>query len=104
MLFSEEMSVLSDRFRDITITLPTPSPLPPSFPATWLLPESIDHVIRFTHSDYNDHSSAAELTILFPTASDIAIDPMPLRSIFLAIAKSGRAHNQSPAPDRRSEA
>src|SRR5271168_449966 len=51
MLFSEEMSVLSDRFRDITITLPTASSLPPTYPATWLVPESIDHVIRFTHSD-----------------------------------------------------
>jgi ABC-2 type transport system ATP-binding protein len=107
MLFSEEMSVLSDRFRDITITLPTPSPLPPSFPATWLLPETVDHVIRFIHSDYNNITTAAELAATFPTASDIAIDAMPLRSIFLAIAKSARVHNrfaQSPTPDRRSEA
>jgi ABC-2 type transport system ATP-binding protein len=104
MLFSEEMSVLSDRFRDITVTLPTPSPLPPNLPATWLIAETVDHVIRFVHSDYNDLTTAAELTSIFPAARDIAIDPMPLRSIFLAIAKSGRAHNQSPAPDRRSEA
>ena len=107
MLFSEEMSVLSDRFRDITITLPTPSPLPPHFPASWLLPETVDHVIRFIHSDYNDHTTAAELAVTFPTASDIAIDPMPLRSIFLAIAKSARVHtrsNQSQTSSRRSEA
>src|SRR5580704_6978900 len=51
MLFSEEMAVLSDRFRDITITMPTALPLPPNFPATWLLPETVDHVIRFIHSD-----------------------------------------------------
>jgi ABC-2 type transport system ATP-binding protein len=104
MLFSEEMSALSDRFRDITVTLPTPSPLPTTFPATWLMPETIDHVIRFVHSDYNGESSDRELATIFPSASDIAIGPMPLRSIFLAIAKSGRVHNQSPAPDRRSEA
>jgi len=107
MLFSEEMSVLSDRFRDITITLPTPSPLPATIPATWLVPETVDHVIRFVHSDYNDRTTAAELTSIFPSARDIAIDPMPLRSIFLAIAKSGRAHNHAPqslAPGRRSEA
>jgi ABC-2 type transport system ATP-binding protein len=109
MLFSEEMSVLSDRFRDITITLPTPSPLPPNFPATWLIPETVDHVIRFIHSDYNDATTAAELAATFPTASDIAIDAMPLRSIFLAIAKSACVHNrssqsQSQTSGRRSEA
>jgi ABC-2 type transport system ATP-binding protein len=107
MLFSEEMSVLSDRFRDITVTLPTPLPLPATLPATWLMPEAIDHVIRFIHSDYNDLTTTTELSTIFPTARDIAIDPMPLRAIFLAIAKSGRIHNhapQSPTSGRRSEA
>ena len=110
MLFSEEMSVLSDRFRDITITLPTPSPLPATIPATWLVPETVDHVIRFVHSDYNDRTTAAELTSIFPSARDIAIDPMPLRSIFLAIAKSARAERfhgtaaQSSAVEKRSVA
>jgi ABC-2 type transport system ATP-binding protein len=104
MLFSEEMSVLSDRFRDITVTLPIPSPLPPNFPSTWLLPEAVDHVIRFVHSDYTGQPSDLELAAIFPSATDIAIDPMPLRSIFLAIAKSGRVHNQSQPSGRRSEA
>ncbi len=104
MLFSEEMSVLSDRFRDVTVTLPTPAPMPQSFPATWLMPEAVDHVFRFVHSDYRGDASDRELAAMFPLASDIAIDPMPLRSIFLAIAKSARVHNQSPASGRRSEA
>ena len=107
MLFSEEMSVLSDRFRDITITLPTPSPLPPGPPSTWLIPQTVDHVIRFVHSDYQGLATDHELATIFPTATDISADPMPLRSIFLAIARSGRAHNPSPqslAAGRRSEA
>jgi ABC-2 type transport system ATP-binding protein len=36
ILFSEEMSALSDRFREITITLRTPSPVPQNIPSTWL--------------------------------------------------------------------
>jgi ABC-2 type transport system ATP-binding protein len=107
MLFSEEMSVLSNRFRDIAITLPTPSPLPPGLPSTWLIPQTVDHVIRFVHSDYQDPATDHELATIFPSATDITADPMPLRSIFLAIAKSGRTHNPSPqslAPGRRSEA
>jgi hypothetical protein len=71
------------------------------------MPESIDHVIRFVHSDYTGQPSDLELATVFPTASDIAIDAMPLRAIFLAIAKSGRVHNrssQSQTSGRRSEA
>jgi ABC-2 type transport system ATP-binding protein len=109
MLFSEEMSTLSDRFRDVTVTLQAPMATPLNLPATWLLAESADHVVHFIHSDYEADVSDRELASAFPVARDITADPMPLRSIFLAIAKSGRAFNrgsesesESPATGERS--
>jgi ABC-2 type transport system ATP-binding protein len=94
LLFSDEMSVLSNRFREITITLEAPTPLPASMPATWLLPETVDCVARFIASEYRSDTTPSEIAALFPTARNIEAEPMPLRSIFLAIAKSGRKSGQ----------
>ena len=96
LLFSEEMASLSARFRAVEITLPdSSSAVPSDLPVTWLLAEHTGSVLRFIDSHFDPNSSPASLKARFPTASDIAIEAMPLRAIFLAIAKSGR-----PAPGR----
>jgi ABC-2 type transport system ATP-binding protein len=95
LLFSEEMSVLSARFRDVTITLENLMPLPENLPQTWLQPQLTDHVFHFVHSAYHEQHSEIELAKAFPTARDIAFEPMPLRQIFLAVAKSGRLRTVS---------
>jgi ABC-2 type transport system ATP-binding protein len=90
LLFSEEMSVLSDRFREVTVTLSSPAPLPAKLPASWLQAQSVDCVVRFVHSSYKDQTTAREVAAILPSARNVSYDPMPLRSIFLAIAKSHR--------------
>jgi ABC-2 type transport system ATP-binding protein len=95
LLFSEEMSVLSDRFREVTVTLDSPSPLPGNLPPSWLQPQTADCVLRFVHSDFNEDRTPRELAERFPSARGIAFDPMPLRSIFLAVAKAGRSRASS---------
>jgi ABC-2 type transport system ATP-binding protein len=92
LLFSEEMYVLNDRFREVTITLSTPVQLPEPIPSNWLQPEATECVLRFVQNDFNENSSPRELAEKFSGARDISFEPMPLRSIFLAIAKSGRNH------------
>jgi ABC-2 type transport system ATP-binding protein len=91
LLFSEEMSVLSERFREVTITFPDSATLPANMPATWLQPQAADCVVRFVLSSYQQHTSERETAELFPSARDITFDPMSLRQIFLAIAKSNRS-------------
>jgi ABC-2 type transport system ATP-binding protein len=103
LLFSEEMAALAGRFREVTITLEDPSPLPANLPSAWLQPQSADCVIRFVDSDYKDGASERELAERFPSARDISLDPMPLRSIFLAIARSNRAQSQSAAGEAESK-
>jgi ABC-2 type transport system ATP-binding protein len=89
LLFSEEMSTLSERFRSVTVTLDHQSPLPANLPSYWLQPEAADHIVHFVHSSYSEQA-AAELQKFFPSATDVTLDPMTLRSIFLAVAKSSR--------------
>jgi ABC-2 type transport system ATP-binding protein len=96
LLFSEEMTTLSNRFREVTITLAGPSPLPANLPAAWLEPQTADCVLRFVQSDFSDERSPREMAERFPAARDIGFEPISLRQIFLAIAKSARgAHGGS---------
>lgn len=94
MLFSEEMAALSSRFREVTVTLDEAAAMPESRPAEWLQFEAAGPLIRFVHSGFHGEPSQRELAQAFPKARDIALDPMPLRSIFLAIAKAGRTRAQ----------
>jgi ABC-2 type transport system ATP-binding protein len=97
LLFSEEMATLTDRFREVTITLDQPSNLPQKFPSTWLRPEVSEFVIRFIDSNYQGEATAQTIAAMFPSARDIAPVPMPLRAIFLAIAKSSREKDRTAA-------
>ncbi len=103
LLFSEEMSTLADRFREITITLNGPAQLPDAMPHEWLLAEAGDAVLRFVHSAYRGDTSERELRERFPAARNIEAGPMPLRAIFLAMAKSGRKQRSAQPPSRSIE-
>jgi ABC-2 type transport system ATP-binding protein len=96
LLFSEEMTTLSDRFRAVTVTLAAPQPLPASLPTSWLQVEASESVVRFVDSACDPAAGPSQFAAIFPSARDITLDPMSLRSIFLAIAKSKRGNNQSP--------
>jgi len=88
MLFSEEMASLLGRFRAVTVGMITG--IPGEMPAEWFNAESADGVFRFIHSKYLGDESEAEVRARLPWATEISFEPMPLRSIFLAIAKAGQ--------------
>jgi ABC-2 type transport system ATP-binding protein len=97
LLFSEEMASLSARFREVEITLPaSSSPVPADLPAAWLLTEHTGSVLRFIDSHFDPDTSPSALASRFPDSTGIAIEAMPLRAIFLAIAKSGRPASGRP--------
>lgn len=89
--FAEELGTLSNRFREIEITFDNPPPLPAPWPAAWLEPASAAAVLRFVDSHFDPQSTPAEIRRLFPSARSVAINPMPLRAIFVSLAKSARA-------------
>jgi ABC-2 type transport system ATP-binding protein len=97
LLFSEEMGVLSDRFREVTVILENPGPgsavpsvnLSPS----WLQYEATDSMVRFVHNACRGEETRAEVGKMFPGARSIEMEPMALRAIFLAIAKEKRGRD-----------
>ena len=100
LLFAEEMTSLTNRFREITITLPPPAPGEPAAvltqsatpPESWLLLEQTLTAARFVHIHADTEPVDAQIATVFPTtvAPNIQATPMTLRGIFLALAKSGR--------------
>jgi ABC-2 type transport system ATP-binding protein len=88
--FSEEMTSLTERFREIEITLANSSPSPGSWPAAWLNREQSATVVRFVDSHFNQERTMAEVQGVFGAVQQINVSPMPLRAIFVTLAKAGR--------------
>jgi ABC-2 type transport system ATP-binding protein len=88
--FSEEMTALSARFREVEVTLDAVPALPGSWPATWLRVETSAAVVRFVESQFDEARTFAEVRKMFGEPRGISITPMPLRSIFVTLAKAER--------------
>src|SRR6266566_1612710 len=95
--FVEEMSALSERFREIEVVLDGPVELPRNLPSSWLNPEQCSAVVRFTHSRYEPHRNDVEIRHHLPRVREIEARCIPLRAIFVALAKS--AKNTTPRGD-----
>ena len=88
--FTEELSTLSARFREVEVTLHEPAALPPQWPAEWLNPETTGVVARFVDSQFYAAGGEGAVRRAFPQARAITARSMSLRSIVVALAKSSR--------------
>jgi ABC-2 type transport system ATP-binding protein len=94
LLFSEDMNTLAARFREVTVTLPEAAAVRRDDPASWIGVEVAGPTIHFVHSNYEGEATERQVAAAFPTARSIVYDPMPLRAIFLAVAKSERGRSR----------
>jgi ABC-2 type transport system ATP-binding protein len=92
LLFSEKLSVLAERFREVEVTIRgvEDARLPADVPATWINVRCSGSTVSFVDSQFSGKTSAV-ITALFPDAEGTVVQPMTLRSIVVAIARSGRA-------------
>ena len=86
--FSEEIDSLRQRFREMIVTLEAPESVPTGMPEKWLLPEASGTVVRFIESHYDEQKTEDDVRRLFPHLRNLAANPLPLRSIFIALAKT----------------
>lgn len=89
--FSEEMTSLSERFREVEVTVETPSALPSGrdWPSSWIRPESTSAFVRFVETRFEPERTSTDIRRLFGNVLQISANPMPLQSIFIALARSG---------------
>src|SRR6185312_5121173 len=93
--FTEEMGALSTRFRSVEVVMGERSAMPAGLPGTWLPEtwlnlEQAGPVARFTDSRFSAEEHDAQMRRMFPDAREVNVSAMPLRSIFVALAKSAR--------------
>ncbi|OLB87981.1 MAG: ABC transporter [Acidobacteria bacterium 13_2_20CM_2_57_6] len=89
--FSEEMTSLAARFREVEITFETDSVLPSPIPGNWLQAKAAGGVVRFVESQFDDQRTGAEIQRVFGHVKTVAFRAMSLRAIFLAIARKTEA-------------
>jgi ABC-2 type transport system ATP-binding protein len=90
LMFSEEMTSLATRFREIEVTLHTSPALPTedAWPSNWLAPRSSHVMVRFVETQFDSERTTSQIGKVFGETRQISMNPMPLRTIFLALARS----------------
>ncbi len=88
--FSEEMTSLINRFREVELTFDAPPTMPKEAPKTWLQMNVSATVARFIDSGFDSERTRADVQAFFGEPRIITFSPMSLRSVFLAMAKSAR--------------
>lgn len=94
LVFSDEMSELANRYREIELTLESPSGLPGELPESWMEISCSSTGIRFIESNFDEERTRAEIEKIFGKHRNLTFTPMSLRSIFLATAKAGRGSKE----------
>jgi ABC-2 type transport system ATP-binding protein len=86
---SEEMTSLTARFREVEVMVDSPPlvPLDRPWPAHWLRPETSPALVRFVETHFDAERTPAEIRRLFGDVRNISANPMPLRAIFITLAR-----------------
>lgn len=87
--FSEEMTSLTARFREIEVVAEPPATFPGAqWPVNWLRPEAAPALIRFVETRFDPERTSSEIRRLFREVRQISVNPMPLRAIFVTLARN----------------
>ena len=87
---SEDVPSIRSRFREVELTMDAPVTVPQDLPSNWLHPSADGNTFKFIDSSFHKDAILSEVLNRFGTVQHAAFNPMTIRSIFLAIAKSSR--------------
>jgi ABC-2 type transport system ATP-binding protein len=85
--FSEEMTSLLARFREVELTLENEASMPQQLPQDWLRFQAAAGIVRFVDSTFDQRKTDELIRRLFVSVRSVAYRPMSLRAIFLAMAR-----------------
>ena len=90
LLFQESMSDLTDRLRDVRVTLDREAHAPAQAPQDWLDIRTSGNVLSFVDTRYCEESLAARVNAVVGSVRNIDAQPIALRSIFTTLARATR--------------
>jgi ABC-2 type transport system ATP-binding protein len=91
LLLSDSLEQLQSRFREVEVTQPGVHGIPTELPKDWLAPQAAGNVIRYIDSRYREGESEAQARQIFPSATNLSLSPMSLRSIFITLTRQQKA-------------
>lgn len=90
LLFQESMSELSERVRQVRVTLERQAAAPSRVPQHWLQLTVAGNVLSFVDTRFQGDHLSGDVAALFHGIRNIDVQPMALRSIFTAVARAAR--------------
>lgn len=86
----ESAEDLQARFRAVEVVLGGDEPKATAYPETWLNVETAGRVLRFADSRFRESELKEAIAKHFPAAKQFQAEPMTLREIFVALARTYR--------------
>jgi ABC-2 type transport system ATP-binding protein len=90
LMFQEPMSHLTERCREVYVTLDSPARVPDALPANWLQARAAGNVLMFVDTQFSDEALGALVRSRCAGVRQIDAKPMSLRSIFTTLAPAAR--------------
>ena len=90
MLLEESMSDLSDRLREVRVTLEHPAAVPARLPKEWLQARVFGNVFSFVDTRYSEADLGERLRALLGPVRHIDAQALPLRAVFTTLARAAR--------------
>jgi ABC-2 type transport system ATP-binding protein len=96
LLFQESMTQLSGRVREVRVTLNHGAEIPQRCPESWINMSAAGNVFSFVDVGYESQALRASVNSLLTDIKDVGVQPVALRSIFTALARSSRSREIAP--------
>jgi ABC-2 type transport system ATP-binding protein len=90
LVFEESMADLTERFREVHVTLEREAFAPDALPSDWLCVRAVGSVVSFIDSHFSEETLGERIRTLLNGVRSIDTQPMGLRSIFTTLARSLR--------------
>ena len=90
MLLEESLGDLSGRLREVRVTLERTAEVPAGLPKEWLQPRAFGNVLSFVETRYSEQGLAERVRSILGPVRQIDPQPMPLSSVFKALARAVR--------------
>jgi ABC-2 type transport system ATP-binding protein len=90
LLFQDSMSDLSERVREVRITLEREAIAPSRLPDGWVQLTAAGNVLSFVDMRFKNERLADSITALFKGVKNIDVQPIALRTIFTTLARTAR--------------
>lgn len=90
LMFQEPMSRLTERCREVYVTLDSTARVPDPLPAHWLQARAVGNVLMFVETQFSDETLGELVRMLCEGVRQIDAKPMSLRSIFTTLAPATR--------------